>query len=427
MWSVLRRICDHYGYLPPRKSRGVLIYARSHANYLNPLIEALRQRYPRLNLYWFGEAPPSLSDAVVQLHSLANRAAVQQRFLRRTKTHALFVTPNCDIEPGLIQIAKTQDITIIMIGGSADGISWLKLVDYFIIFDAVDAERLLARGISAQRIMRSPPYGKTSVHRIIDQLEGEIIRERRSGKNQRWREKLGSRLFLQGPLAPLTKQKYQCIETLEELRQVLHSPLTILCLGNGPSSEDPRVIQTHYEALFRVNHSWLSRGLFKRADVVFTGLRSTVKAHPRPTVFVFQTLTAEYRMKLKCLMVPGKIHYATAERLGTLNSDAFGIYQPTNGAVMLATAVALQPQKLVIAGMDLFKHPAGSYPGENSTPNAYTLSHDRQTELEFILATLRQFKGELEIIGTVLEAEWKAYKTTNIDSHPTREGHFKTQ
>ena len=60
---------------------------------------------------------------------------------------------------------------------------------------------------------------------------------------------------------------------------------------------------------------------------------------------------------------------------------------------MVATAAALEPTRLVIAGMDLFQHPAGAYPGDPTTPNDYLLMHDRETELAIVDEALRRFRG----------------------------------
>ena len=55
---------------------------------------------------------------------------------------------------------------------------------------------------------------------------------------------------------------------------------------------------------------------------------------------------------------------------------------------MIATAVALQPRRLIIAGIDMFSDPSGAYPGDDSTPNAYVLVHDADLERRFIMETL---------------------------------------
>src|SRR3546814_11040276 len=66
---------------------------------------------------------------------------------------------------------------------------------------------------------------------------------------------------------------------------------------------------------------------------------------------------------------------------------------------MLATAVALQPRHLVVAGVDLFNHPAGAYPGDAVTPNAYTAAHEPGTELALLLEALSLYEGDLTILS----------------------------
>ena len=44
-------------------------------------------------------------------------------------------------------------------------------------------------------------------------------------------------------LRPLTGLKFERLESLEDLRRELGQPRTLLCLGNGPSSEDPRLAE----------------------------------------------------------------------------------------------------------------------------------------------------------------------------------------
>lgn len=88
---------------------------------------------------------------------------------------------------------------------------------------------------------------------------------------------------------------------------------------------------------------------------------------------------------------------------------------------MIATAVALGPARLVIAGMDLFQHPEGSYPGDTSTPNAYTLRHDRDAELDFLLHVLRRYSGELVILGAPLARAWGEFLELHPSSKSTRD------
>jgi hypothetical protein len=78
---------------------------------------------------------------------------------------------------------------------------------------------------------------------------------------------------------------------------------------------------------------------------------------------------------------------------------------------MIAVAVALKPQRLIVAGIDLFQHPDGTYPGDRSTPNAFSPAHDRDAELSFILGLLNDFQGEIYIVGDILKTAYNRSKS----------------
>ncbi|MGI9494379.1 MAG: hypothetical protein ACR2QF_18470 [Geminicoccaceae bacterium] len=198
---------------------------------------------------------------------------------------------------------------------------------------------------------------------------------------------------------------------LDRIRDRLGNPETILCLGNGPSSEDPRLDDVAFDALFRVNHSWKQRSVLTDPDVVFTGGSSTMRAL-NPPIFGLQDKTGE----LLLLSVKGPwafrhcLSYFSMERLGSYLDDFdWGQYRPTNGAAMIAMAVALNPKRLIIAGVDLFRHPEGSYPGDKKTPNAYTPAHSSDKELAFMFHHLDRFTGEIVIFGEILDREWRRH------------------
>ena len=222
------------------------------------------------------------------------------------------------------------------------------------------------------------------------------------------------RLVLKGLDSPfwrrLIEQRAKRLDSIDQLHQALGGPQTILCLGNGPSCEDPALEQYAYDSLFRVNYRWRSRGKFTRADVVFTGQKRTLfSVHPR--LFAFQTRRAEVQLVTHQIFNPlcRRMTYVTLECLGVLEGEGWDLIRPTNGATMIATAVALRPRTLIIGGIDLFEDPAGAYPGDRATPNAYVAVHDAQAELQFVLATLRRFEGELIIVGDVLKHKWRRY------------------
>ncbi len=199
-----------------------------------------------------------------------------------------------------------------------------------------------------------------------------------------------------------------------ELKERLASPKVILCLGNGPSSEYPMLENMKFDSLFRVNHSWLKRKGLVNPNVVFTGGRPTMRA-VSGSIFGLQTPDAEGRLMLARAYNPlvGRTEFFNVNDVtASLKQFNWGHLRPTNGASMLATAVALNPEKLIVAGIDLFQHPEGSYPGDMATLNAYSPGHSRETELNYILQLFSEFRGEIIIVGDILRTHWEHCKQT---------------
>jgi hypothetical protein len=206
-----------------------------------------------------------------------------------------------------------------------------------------------------------------------------------------------------GRLLVATRRGRQ-LSTLEALRERLGHPETILCLGNGPSSEDRQLLDLEYDALFRVNWRWLERGILTRPDMVFVGdLRTTARL--RSCVFGFRTLAWESEVLLRHLLLNGslrRIEYFTYERFSPWLSDESWSAHPTNGAVMVATAVALQPRRLILAGIDLYLDPRGRYPGDPTPENDFPQMHSREVELEILHRVLTGYRGETWILSEPL-------------------------
>lgn len=206
-----------------------------------------------------------------------------------------------------------------------------------------------------------------------------------------------------GRLVVATRRGRRC-DGWEALAERLGRPETILCLGNGPSSEDPCVAGIAHDALFRVNWRWLERGLLTQPDMVFVGdLRTT--AHVRDCVFGFRTVAWESEVLLRHLLLNGslrRLEYFTCERASPFLNDDRWPAHPTNGVVMVATAAALKPRRLVVAGIDLYLDPRGRYPGDATPDNDLPQMHSREVELEILERALADFEGEVTIMSEPL-------------------------
>lgn len=208
---------------------------------------------------------------------------------------------------------------------------------------------------------------------------------------------------LPGRLVVATRRGRRC-DGWEALAERLGRPETILCLGNGPSSEDPRLAGVAHDALFRVNWRWLERGLLTRPNMVFVGdLRTTARV--RGCVFGFRTVAWESEVLLRHLLLSGslrRLEYFTCERASPFLNDDRWPAHPTNGAVMVATAAALKPRRLVVAGIDLYLDPRGRYPGDATPDNDLPQMHSREVELEILERALADFGGEVTIMSEPL-------------------------
>jgi hypothetical protein len=199
-----------------------------------------------------------------------------------------------------------------------------------------------------------------------------------------------------------------------ELAEALGKPQAILCLGNGPSSEDASLMTVTYDALFRVNHMWMERGILAKPDVVFTGGSPTMRKVGK-AIFGVNTDDAEARLVSVRTFNPARPStqfFRIADIAPGISAFDWGHLRPSNGACMIAAAVALQPKRLVVAGIDLFQHPLGSYPGDQLVPNAYSPGHSRETEIAFLLNQFSAYKGELILVGDILRSTWEKHKNS---------------
>lgn len=189
------------------------------------------------------------------------------------------------------------------------------------------------------------------------------------------------------------------IASLDELKFQLGTPKTILCLGNGPSSESPEVLETTFDCLFRVNWIWRDRGLLNRPALVMTGDPDPPTGSPIP-ILAFPNETVGLAVLWKHWQqkhLPSNGYTIVDQLLRLPHEDS--VHVPSNGAIIIALAAGLAPRHIIVAGMDLYSHDQGRYPGDRVAVDGYSRDHDRQTDIEFIKAALAKYRGEITILS----------------------------
>ena len=251
--------------------------------------------------------------------------------------------------------------------------------------DATSSEGLLSQLASLDRALPNGP----SLPPVAQDWRAATWRDR-IGQSRAWR--LASRAIDGGR-----------IDSLSDLSRALGTPRRILCLGNGPSSEDPLVSDVAHDCLMRVNWRWQQRRMLTRPQVVFVGDPATL-AKVTGAIFGIWNRDLERGMLLRHLCVRGlrKMRHFTMERACPIVRDRTWPARPSNGALMVAAAAALQPDELTIAGIDLFASPRGRYPGDPIGTNAYSRVHTRETDIAIMRDALRDYRGRLTIIGDAL-------------------------
>ncbi len=311
---------------------------------------------------------------------------------------------------------------MILVGGQAADLratrhGLLEAIDHYLVSSKDAAGALETLGIPPARVTIASPAGavpSTDGHAPADAAADPRLRLLLPLLRLDWsaqgtpRPRGGGAAWLRrcldsGPGRLAIRMGARRLDSLDAVRAALGSCETILCLGNGPSSEDARLSEVAFDALFRVNCSWRRRGSLTRPQVVFLGDAACLRL-VEGCIFAFRTLEEEARLLTDRVLHgrPGRLRYLTVERLPVFINEGRWTARPTNGAVMIATAAALAPERLVIAGMDLFQHPAGAYPGDPSTPNDYLLMHDRETELAIVDEALRRFRGQVTVLSDAL-------------------------
>lgn len=96
------------------------------------------------------------------------------------------------------------------------------------------------------------------------------------------------------------------------------------------------------------------------------------------------------------------MEYFTLEKMSPILRDFDWPARPSNGALMIVAGAALQPERLIISGMDLFLHPDGRYRGDIRSNNQYTRTYRRNVDVEIIRRALQDYHGESIILSDAL-------------------------
>ena len=263
------------------------------------------------------------------------------------------------------------------------------------------------RRLSHELVIKEPEGGglagwfwrrRWRVAKFLDAAAPETVR-------QRWACDLGSlvepargkKIRRQSILAKLIGVPE--LSSIEELRKRLGVPETIVCLGNGPTSESPELAAYRDATLFRVNWTWQARGVMTDPDAVFT---ADPDLPPKGSKAILMFPRSEGgRIVLRQHLLAGrrtKNGFMMLDRLNPAFADFDAKEIPTNGALMIAVAAALRPRRLVIAGMDLYSHPEGRYPGALAV-DGYARGHSALCDLALIGGALAGYEGETVILS----------------------------
>ncbi|MFD2264616.1 hypothetical protein ACFSM5_17055 [Lacibacterium aquatile] len=377
------------------------------------LVHHLRGRYPRLPVLLLGTESKRLADVVSHPYPMK---FFERRFLKRARVRLVVLAGQFERLPvSLIEKAAWRGCDILAVADAET----LPLLESMPWRSRVTRRLVVGEGAGGRGETLYIPdiqaLAPAAVTNLVDILEPHLVASKRGRRGTDTlaggRVRRLNRIRSLPIFGALFERKFRQYSGLAELQATLGNPQSILCLGNGPSSEAPELQGVAYDRLFRVNSSWLQRGSFLKPDFVFTSL-SAVKDLSPPAGFMLKTPDDELAMLSALAFAPRVIRYGIAERLGLYDPADFGPYTPTNGAVMLAAAVGLQPAHLIVAGIDLFAHPEGAYPQDGSTVNDYSVGHDRALETRFLLEILGRFKGKLTILSPMLAEAFQRYRAS---------------
>jgi len=379
------------------------------------MIAGLRRDYPRVRLAFASQHETTRTwlagrfpdDVVVPLPFDIGPAV--RAHMDRLKPRMMILLEGADgVGMRLLKQLRWWRIPVVWLGMADRSLASvnaaaLDLIERFFVSDHAVREALARLGVPPSKVV--VPAGTAAVMQELGHLVRQDLKIKRS-EGRRIRSAIEGLLL--GALArPLGRRLLspwaQRLDDLDTVAAALGHPRSIMCLGNGPSSEDPALRAMGHDCIFRVNDMWLDRGILTDAAMVFTGDKRAVRRLPN-AIFAFQTARAEGRL-MRAHILSGRlrrVRYTVMERLRILFDGTDWGAKPTNGMAMIALAVALKPQRIIIGGIDLFAHPAGSYPGHSATANAYTPLHEKDVELQIIKHYLGQYNGEVVVVGDVL-------------------------
>jgi len=354
---------------------------------MRPFVDALMTALPR-SRFWIVMAAGDLDaarHALPDCHFLEAPAddpdEVRRAFGTVRPRSVAFIGERSELPNWLVSLAESRNLPVVVAEPRGTG-------------PATPAEPDFPRYVSVDI---------EDIDRGVTEVAGAFTRyhRQRDFHDRGPRFRLRTRILRLAILQPLAKLRSRRIKTLEELRDRLGGPDTILCLGSGPSSEDPALAELDFDRLFRVNLRWFGRGFLDQPDVIFT-FRTDVYRAKLGAILGIRTVRLE-QMMLGCRrprdVLGPVLEYFTLQRLPLLLNRWPIAFRPSTGTAMIEVAAALGPKRLIIGGFDLYMHPDGAYPGDAKTANTFDLMHDRETEIACIVRVLEGFQGEVVVGG----------------------------
>lgn len=353
-----------------------------------PLLLALAHHEPRYRLLLTGEG--SAADRRRIGHRFpgatvrpvpARLEYAARRFLVAHKVHGLVALDGAsDLGPQVFALARWLRIPVVRVTDRPGLPPRMpeEALAHVVVRDAGRMVDLVAAGLSPARatLAAEAEAAALAISRALREWKDVGRRGAPTGlaRGSRW---LLSTALGRAALAARPER----LADLCALRRALPPLDTLVCLGNGPSSEDPRLGALAPAAVFRINWTWRGRGGLARPDVVFLGDPAYPRGVGRP-ILAFRTIDHELSVLRRRVLAPRpwRVRYFTMERFGLSILRPPSGPRPTNGAAMITVAAALGPARLVVAGVDLYAHPAGAYLDDAATANAYPVMHDRETD-----------------------------------------------